>query len=186
MNSKLEKLRNIVDNNKNQQEEIKWFGIKPQTKTNEELKGEEKELKFEISQKEREEFEKISQHFSSYKLSEQQLRDLEEKGYIVVQDVIEKDLCDQMVVEIFQFLQKNGIQKDDHNTWQDLRDFCGFADLWQLKKKFLFFLLFFFLFFFYFFFIFFINFFINFFYFFLVPNPTICLEQTRNFILYLF
>jgi len=74
---------------------------------------------------------KKHEHCLDFELTEEQLQFMNENGYLVVNGLIEPELCDAVVREIFDVANKLfGFQYDDESTWDNLCE-SGIIDIWH-------------------------------------------------------
>jgi len=70
-------------------------------------------------------------HVFDYKFSDGELKFLNDNGYLVIKGLISRDICKDMVNELFEKAEKlDGLSQFDHKTW---RDPSGFFDIWHSK-----------------------------------------------------
>eukprot|EP01125_Pyxidicula_operculata_P007257 TRINITY_DN2471_c0_g1_i1.p1 TRINITY_DN2471_c0_g1~~TRINITY_DN2471_c0_g1_i1.p1 ORF type:complete len:408 (-),score=96.85 TRINITY_DN2471_c0_g1_i1:19-1242(-) len=71
-------------------------------------------------------------HSLDYSFTQDQLKFLEENGYLVIKNLFSADVCDQMVHEISSRAEKlDGIKQNDPKTWEEVRMNLGFFDIWH-------------------------------------------------------
>lgn len=73
-------------------------------------------------------------HALDYKFTEEQLKFLDENGYLVIEKLIPEELCDEVVQEGFSFIKEYyNIEPSNNKNWDALRKNKGFIDLWHSK-----------------------------------------------------
>lgn len=82
----------------------------------------------------KEELDELSEypHTLDYKFTEDQLKFLDENGYLVIEKLIPEELCNEIVKEGFSFIKEYyDIDQDNDKNWEKLRQNRGFIDMWH-------------------------------------------------------
>jgi hypothetical protein len=93
----------------------------------------EEEDRVRLTEQEREELAK-HEHTFDFQLGEEQIKFLEDNGYLVIENFFSQEVVDRCVEQMFlRACMLTGLVKDNHATWtHDVLGVNGFVDLWHL------------------------------------------------------